>query len=235
MFAVVAVVAVIQYGVARRQTALAERNFGISRDAVRGVVQNIVQGLIDVAGMRVDALRLILTTVQTASDQLASTAPGDPALLRSRAAMFDDFSKVYLAAGDAGSAKTSAEGSVAILRKLLVREPDNADLKGDLAVPLVALGDAKRQAGDMSGATAIYNEALGLARDAVAGAPKDPKTRTRLALPLHRLGDVPLRPGRSCRVPRRLSRAARPRPTGGRPPIQVTSKPASGSTARSAS
>lgn len=190
VFAVVAVVAVFQYGAAKRQTALAERNFGISRDAVKGVVQNIVQGLIDVAGMRVDALRIILTTVQTASDQLASTAPDDPALLRSRAAMFDDFSKVYLAAGDAGAARTSAESSVAILRQLLARDPNDMGVKGDLAIPLVALGDAMRFAGDVSGATALYEEALQLARAAAAGAPDDPSARIRMAVPLHRLGEA---------------------------------------------
>lgn len=190
IFAVVAAGALWQWSVAREQTRLAERNFGVARDAVKGVVFNIVQGLLDVSGMRIDALRTILTTVQAASDQLVATAPDDPELLRSRAAMFDNFGKAYLAVGDVPSARTAAEKSVEILRRLLVLRPDDPRVEGDVSVPMLTLGDAAMMAGDLAGARRIFADALGLARQGAARAPDDPKARMRIVPPLSKLGDA---------------------------------------------
>ncbi|WP_375460704.1 AAA family ATPase [uncultured Enterovirga sp.] len=195
IFALVAAGAVFQTWVARQQTELAVRNFGIARQAVRDVVFNIVQGLSDVAGMRLDALRTILTTVQAGSDRLAEIAPDDPELLRARAAMFQNFARMYLTVGDVPEGRTNAERAVAILRRLVVLRPEDRRVEGDLSVPLVTLGDAVSQGGNLSGAVRHYDEALVLARTGAARAPDDPEIRRRVTLPLSRLGDARFRAG----------------------------------------
>ena len=195
VFALVAAGALFQWWVAREQTRLAERNFGIAREAVRNVVFNIVQGLGDVSGMRVDALKTILTTVQVASDQLIETAPGDPGLLRARAAMFDNFSKSYLTVGDVAAARASAERGVEVMRRLLKEHPEDNRVEGDLSVLLVTLGDVVNASGDLSAATRLFEEALTLARSGAVRAPDDPKIRQHVAAPLNRLGSARLAAG----------------------------------------
>ncbi len=190
VFAAVAAGALLLGGVAREQTRLAESNFAVAREAVRGVVFDIVQGLGDVSGMRVDALRTILATVRTASDTLAVAAPGDPGLLRTRGAMFDNFARLYAALGDIPAARASAEQAVAIMRGLLESRPEDVRVEGDLSIPLVTQGNIAFQSGDLALARRLFREALALARVAGSRAPDDPELRRRIAPPLSRLGDV---------------------------------------------
>ena len=192
VFAAVAVAALFQWSVAREQTQRAESNFGVARDAVRGVVFDIVQGLTDVSGIRVDALRRILTTAQTASDKLAGTAPDDTALMRTRGAMFENFARVYAAAGDTDAAKASADRAIDLLQTLRRLRPDDVRTEGDLSVPVVTRGNIASQLGDLRGARERFEEALALARIGARRASEDPVYRRRITSPLNRLGDLRL-------------------------------------------
>lgn len=195
IFAAAAAGALLEWRVADRQTRLAEQNFGVAREAVKGLVFNIAQGLRDVTGMRVEAVRQILETVQAASDQLIATAPDDPELLRSRAAMFDNFGRTYLAAGDVTAARRSAEGAVAILRRLLVLTSDRPGIDGDLSVVLSTLGTVVRKAGDPTAAIGIFREALASARRGVARMPGDIREVERVGNVLDKLGGALLDAG----------------------------------------
>lgn len=192
LFAAVAVGALFQWWVAREQTRLAERNFAVAREAVRGLVFNVAQGLRNVSGMRIEALRTILGTAREASDRLIATAPDDPELLRSRATMFDNFGSVYGAAGDVTSAMTSAEQAVAILRGLAERRPEDRRVNGDVSVALVNFGSVTLQAGRLSAALRLYEEALAFARKGVAQSPDDAIARGRVTNVLDRLGNARL-------------------------------------------
>ena len=195
LFALVAVGAVLQTITAREQTALAERNFGVAREAVRDVVFNIVQGLKDVSGMRIGALRQILSTVQNASNRLNETSPDDPELLRARGAMFENFARLYLDAGDVAAGRSNAETAVAIMRRLVAMRPEDIRVEGDLAIPLVTLGDSSWQGGDLPSAIRFYEEALANARQGAARAPQDATIRQRVISPLGQLGDARDRAG----------------------------------------
>lgn len=192
VFALVALGALFQWSVAREQTALALRNFGVAREAVRGVIFDIVQGLGDVAGMRVDALRKILSTAQNASDKLATTAPGDPELLRTRAAMFDNFARIYAAVGDLPAARADADRAVAIMEGLVRTRPEDVRVESDLGVVTVTRGTIDDQAGDVSAARGRFEEALRLARTGAQRGADDPELRRRVLAPLNRLGDARL-------------------------------------------
>ena len=145
---------------------------------MNGLIFNIAQGLSGVVGMRVDTIRRILDTVQKTIDQLIQTAPDDPELLHSRAAMFNNFVTTYLAAGDLQDATTAATQGLDILRKLAARDQGNARAQRDVAIGLEKLGDVKLQEGDQAGALAAYQESLEIGRKLAS---QDKATRMRSA------------------------------------------------------
>ncbi|TDR94854.1 AAA family ATPase [Enterovirga rhinocerotis] len=192
IFALVAIGALFQWTIARQQTQLAQTNFGVAREAVRGVVFDVVQGLSDVSGMRLDSLRTILSTVRKAADKLAGTSPGDPDLLRTRAAMFDNFARMYAGIGDIPAARTSADDAVAILRDLAKTRPEDVRVESDLGIVIVTRGTIDAQSGDVSRARQHFEEALRLARIGAQRGAADPELRKRVMVPLDRLGDARL-------------------------------------------
>ena len=111
-------IATEQKEVAQTQRDLAERNFGIAKNAADHVVFRIAQDLRSVQGMRVELVRRILDAAQSMMDQLAQAAPDDLPLQRSRAAALVEFATTYLTAGDLTRARTAADESLAIIRKL---------------------------------------------------------------------------------------------------------------------
>lgn len=192
VFAAVAVGALFQWSVAREQTALALRNFGVAREAVRGVVFDVVQGLSDVSGMRLDALHTILGTVQKAADKLSGTAPDDAELLRTRSAMFDNFARMYANVGDVPAARASADQAIGIMTGLVRARPEDVRVESDLGIVTVTRGMVDSQAGDVSAAKSRFEEGLRLTRIGAQRAPDDAELRRRVLSPLNRLGDARL-------------------------------------------
>ena len=192
VFALVAIGALFQWSVAREQTALALRNFGVAREAVRGVVFDVVQGLSDVSGMRLDALRTILGTVQKAADTLSGTAPDDAELLRTRAAMFDNFARMYADVGDIAEARSSADAAVGIMAGLVRTRPEDVRVESDLGIVTVTRGSVDSRAGAVSAARTRFEEGLRLVRIGAKRAPDDPILRRRILPPLNRVGDARL-------------------------------------------
>ena len=153
---------------AEQEAQRADRNFTAAKQTVDALIFNIVQGLRDVVGMRVETTRKILNTVQETTEQLTLTAPDDPQLLRSRGVMFDSFVTIYLAAGDLKDASAAAAQSLDIVRKLAAKDQGDAVAQHNLLVSLNRLGDVKLQAGDQAGALAAYRESLDIARKLAA-------------------------------------------------------------------
>ncbi len=90
--------------IARTQQLRAQKNFAAAKDTVNSLIFDITQGLRHVEGIRVESLDKILGQVRTTVDRLASTAPDNEALLRSQAAMLDEFATTYLTAGNLAEA-----------------------------------------------------------------------------------------------------------------------------------
>jgi len=72
----------------------------------------------NVEGIRVESLDKILDQARTTVERLTESDPENPALLRSKAVMLDEFAKTYLAAGDLAAAERNGVESHAILSRL---------------------------------------------------------------------------------------------------------------------
>ena len=171
--------------VAERERA--EKNLELARKAAEDLVFKIAQGLRNVQGMRVESVRQILETAQGVMDELVRSAPNDPQLQRSRAAMLIEFATTYLASGDLDRARSAAEEAVAIMRKLAAADPGNAGWQRDVSVSLERVGDARLAAGDRAGALAAYEESLAIVRKLAAADPGNAGWQAGLVVSLYKV------------------------------------------------
>ena len=163
VFACVAAFAGWQWHAAEEQKRIAVRNFSAAKnalDGLNGLVYNVAQGLQNVVGMRVDAVKSTLGALGTTIDKLDKSAPDDPDLKLSRARMLANFVDTYLAAGALTDAEGAANDGLAAARAVLANDPGNRDAQRALAVGLYKLGDVKLKAGDVSAALTSYQESL---------------------------------------------------------------------------
>jgi tetratricopeptide (TPR) repeat protein len=176
--------------IARTQQLRAQKNFAAAKDTVDSLIFDITQGLRHVEGIRVESLDKILGQVRTTVDRLASTAPDNEALLRSQAAMLDEFATTYLTAGNLAEALRSAEGSLSIARRLAAEDATDPKRQRDISVSLIKLGDVKLAQGDNQGALAAYDEALAIRRRLAEFATGDIQAEHDVAVTLSRIGDA---------------------------------------------
>jgi tetratricopeptide (TPR) repeat protein/energy-coupling factor transporter ATP-binding protein EcfA2 len=166
-FACVAVFAIWQWYVAEEQKKIALQNFSAAKTAINGLnglIYNVAQGLQNVVGMRVDAVKSTLGEVSKTIDALDKSAPDDAELKLSRARMLANFVDAYLAAGALKDAEGAANDGLAAARTVATKEPDNQDAQRALAVSLYKLGDVQLKAGDAAGALQTYQQSLDTAR-----------------------------------------------------------------------
>jgi tetratricopeptide (TPR) repeat protein len=180
---------------ANQEAARALANLRIARETVDRVTLDVAQGLKNVEGIRLESIRAILSRVEQAVAGLFASAPDDPDLLRSRAAMLTLFSDTYLAAGDSAAALAGVEEALGIRRRLLEAAPEDPKLMRDLSLTLNRLGDIEVKLGDLSAALAAYDEALTVARAVEAGKPGDPEALADVWVSLIKVGDVKLSTG----------------------------------------
>jgi tetratricopeptide (TPR) repeat protein len=180
---------------AEREKQRADRNFTAAKQTVDGLIFNIAEGLRNVGGMRVETIRTVLDTVQKTTDKLIAAAPDDAQLLRSRAAMFNNFVETYLAAGDLKDAAAAAAQSLGITRKLAAQDPGNAGAQGDVSRSLDKVGAVKLQGGDRAGALAAYQESLDIRRKLAAQDPGNAQAQRDVSVSLINVGDVKLQGG----------------------------------------
>lgn len=176
--------------IARTQQLRAQKNFAAAKDTVDSLIFDITQGLRHVEGIRVESLDKILGQVRTTVDRLASTAPDNEALLRSQAAMQDEFATTYLTAGNLAKALRAAEESLAIARRLAAADAGDLKRQRDVSVSLIKLGDVKLAQGDNQGALAAYDEALAIRRKLAESAKGDIQAEHDVAVTLSRIGDA---------------------------------------------
>jgi tetratricopeptide (TPR) repeat protein len=161
---VLAVGAVAAGIIAKVEAERAERNFAATKSTVDGLIFQIAQGLRNVEGIRVESLDKILDQARKTVERLTESDPSNPALLRGKAVMLDEFAKTYLSAGNLAAALKSAEESHAILSHLAETGGADKDAERNLSVSVLRLGDVKRAQGDSKAALAAYDEALALDR-----------------------------------------------------------------------
>ena len=193
-FACLAVFAGWQWHVADEQKKIALRNFSAAKgaiDGLNGLIYNVAQGLQNVVGMRVDAVKSTLGAVNATIDALDKSAPDDAELKLSRARMLANFVDAYLAAGAANDAETAAHDGLAAARTVADKDPGNLDAGKALVVSLYKLGDVRLKAGDTAGALQSYQESLDTAAK-LAAQEQSPAVRRLLWVSTQKLGDAKL-------------------------------------------
>ena len=156
-------------GVALEQKRIAERNFGIAKQAADDVVflGSTCQGV------RSEAVRKILDTAQTMMDALVRAAPDDLELLRSRGAMLIEFAITYLTVGDQERAQAAADESLAIARRLATTDPANIRWQYDLSLSLYQFGEVRFEGGDRAGGLVAQHESLAIRRRLASAEPEN--------------------------------------------------------------
>src|SRR5262249_12688106 len=81
---------------AKEERDKATRNFKRAQKTADSLVIDIARGLRNAQGMSAGTVRKILETARATFEQLATSAPDDPALQRSRSVMLDEFGDTYL-------------------------------------------------------------------------------------------------------------------------------------------
>ncbi|MGC9371245.1 MAG: hypothetical protein ACP5DX_17050 [Paracoccaceae bacterium] len=168
----------------------AEKNFETAKTAIDALIFDIAQGLQDVEGMRLSALRRILGRAQDAMEKLLAADPGNPALRRSKVAMLLEFSDTYASAGEGEAALEAASEGLAIMRALVERDPENTLWQRDVSVSLNSIGDLRRQGGDAKGALAAFKEGLAIRRALVERDPENTQWRRDVSVSLDSIGDL---------------------------------------------
>ena len=151
----------------------------------------MAQGLQNVVGMRVDAVKSTLGAVSATIDALDKSAPDDAELKLSRARMLANFVDTYLAAGALQDAEGAANDGLTAAKAVVAKEPDNEGAQRALAVSLYKLGDVKLKAGDASGALQSYQQSQDAARTLAERGGKGASQRL-LWVTLQKVGDAKL-------------------------------------------
>lgn len=183
---------------AERATAEAERatrNFKTAKSTVDKVIFDVVLGLRNVVGIRLDNMRTILGWVEDAMDNLAKAAPDDTGVLRSREVMLHQFGDTYLAAGDTKHAVAAFEQALEIARKLSEIDPKKDLWTRDLSISLERVGNGRIEEGDRAGALAAFEESKAI-RDKLAATDQEKAQWQRdISVSQQKIGDLKLASG----------------------------------------
>jgi eukaryotic-like serine/threonine-protein kinase len=179
-----------QRGIATAEAKRAERNFDAAKTTIDAVIFDLAQDLKDVEGMRAETVRRILERAEAAVGRLASGTDNDPAVRRSQAWMFNQFSDTYLRLGATPLALDYARKAVEAFRGLAAQDVGNTDHRRDLSTSLNRVGSVLELQGDLTGALAAYRESLAIMRELVAAKPGNTGWRADLARTLVSVGDV---------------------------------------------
>jgi tetratricopeptide (TPR) repeat protein len=181
-------IAEAQTVIAKSEATRAERNFGAAKETVDSVILDLVEGLKNIEGMRVETVRRLLERAEAAIAQLASRTENDPAVRRSQAVMFQLFADTYSRLGATRLAADYAGKALALTRALAAEGPENLEWQRDVSVSLNGLGDILWSRGDLAGALAAHREALGILRALTTRYPGG--LRRDIAVTLSKIGDV---------------------------------------------
>jgi tetratricopeptide (TPR) repeat protein len=156
-------IAVEQRGIAQQNAAQAKeerdnatRNFKLAQKTADSLVIDIARGLRNVQGMSAETVRKILETARATFEQLATSAPDDLVLQRSRSAMLDEFGKTYLTLGDLDQALRAYRDSLAIFERLAAADRSNTMWQHDLGIGHERIGDVLMAQGNLAESLTEY-------------------------------------------------------------------------------
>jgi tetratricopeptide (TPR) repeat protein len=188
-----------------RQSAIAEhaaseraqRNFGIAKQTVDGMIAQVAQGLRGSAGVPIETIRKVLSNLEAAVDGLNQSAPQDYNLRRSRVAMQMEFGATYASAGESAAGFAAYTQAIAVASGLLAERPDDLEVQRSMAEALLRLGNLHYRIGKPSDALQSLNAALVLDRKLLVALKDDPAIWNHISLTLNEIGDIKRRAGES--------------------------------------
>src|SRR5262249_55028791 len=146
----------------------ATRNFKLAQKTAESLVFDIAQGLRNVQGMSAETVRKILETARATFEQLATSAPDDLTLQRSRAAMLSQFGDTYFTLGDLDQALKAYRDSLAIMEHLAATDRSNTQWQRDLSVSNDRVGNVLVDQGKLDEALNAYRDGLAIAEHLAA-------------------------------------------------------------------
>jgi len=168
----------------------ATRNFKLAHGTADSLVFNIAQGLRDQQGMRAESVRKILDAAKATFEQLATAAPDNLDIQRSREAMLTEFGSTYLTMGDLQSARQAFEAGLATAERLARIDPANTLWQLDLSISYESIGDVQLAAGQRAEALASYRKCLAIRRALVDSDKSNTLWQLDLAIVDQKIGDA---------------------------------------------
>jgi tetratricopeptide (TPR) repeat protein len=189
-----------QEAVRAEQRAVAERdratqNFELARRAADSLVVDIAHGLRNVQGMSAQTVRKILETAKTTFEQLAASAPDDPALQRSRSVMLDEFGDTYQTLGDLeGALKAYREGLG--IKERRAADRSNSEWQRDLSVSYNKVGEVLVKQGKLEEGLKAYRDSFAIGERLAAADRSNTLWQGNLSVSYGRVGDVLVKQGK---------------------------------------
>ncbi|MGY0794226.1 toll/interleukin-1 receptor domain-containing protein [Azospirillum argentinense] len=173
---------------ARAEAARKQRYLTAATRTANGLVFNLVQKFRH-SGMPSSITREILQHARDLLDQLATDHQDDLSLQRTRSVTLNELAQSLADFGDPQGAMKAAKDSLAIMRRLVEKEPGDTGFQRDLSVSLDKVADIQRR-NDPDGARALYEESLGIRRRLVEKEPGDTEFQRDLSISLNKVADI---------------------------------------------
>ncbi len=188
-----------QEQLAKQEQARAERRFNDVRKLARTVLFDYHDAIKNLPGSTAVRQQLVRDALQYL-DSLAGEASGDRSLLRELAVAYERVSDVQGGTmeanlGNTAGAIDSGKKALQIRTTLLAGDPQNMDLRRDLASSYNKIGALIWETGDISGAAQYLHEALHLREELAKSNPTDVELRRELSASVDRLGMLQLELG----------------------------------------
>ncbi|WP_020179497.1 tetratricopeptide repeat protein [Methylopila sp. M107] len=177
-------------GVAAAERDKAERNLGLARETLDGVVVDVAEGLKNVEGMKATSRNRILGRVRRSVDELASKAADDQNIQATQWRTLTALGDVYVAAGDGANARSVFGESLDVARALSRQDESNAEWRRFISVSLERVGDLRLSGGDASGALQAHEESLQIVRQLSAADESNVEWRRDVSVALNKIGDL---------------------------------------------
>jgi tetratricopeptide (TPR) repeat protein len=183
----------------------ATRNFKLAQKTADSLVVDIARGLRNVQGMSAEGVRKILETARATFEQLATSAPEDLTLQRSRSVMLNEFGETYRTLGDLEQALKSYRDDLAINERLAAADRSNTQSQRDLSISYDSVGVVLEAQGKLDEALKAYRDSLAIRESLAAADRSNTEWQRDLAVSHSKLAVVYARQGRVADALRELT------------------------------
>jgi eukaryotic-like serine/threonine-protein kinase len=172
IFFALAVLAGVAAWLAVQGQGRATRTLALAIDQSDALIAKVGKELENRSGISKDAIRALLEVIESELDRITGVDAQNPRLILSRAAMLSVIADNYVELGDLKIAINRAKDCVAISTPLVDKAPNDADALRGLAQCLQSLGYAETAANNLDSAQRDYAASIALRR--IVTRPDDP-------------------------------------------------------------